>query len=83
MKNNNFDYILVGCHMFSAIAACYFPSLYINSSNRSLRQYIRKHPALLADLLMVEYDEHDNMLSPAQIAVIIRHMGMPGEANRE
>ena len=83
MKKNNFEYILVGCHSFSSVAACYFPSAYTNSSNRSLRQYIHKHPALLADLLIVEYGEHDKMLSPLQIATIIRHMGMPGEANKK
>ena len=83
MRDINYDFILTGCHPFYTIACCYFPSVYACSSTRSLRRYICNHPALLTDLLAVEYDEHDNMLNPAQIAVIIRHMGMPVEAKAE
>lgn len=81
MRDINYDFILEGCHPFSTIAACYFPSAYISSSSRSLRRYIRSHGALLADMLAVEYDEHDNILTPAQIAALIRHLGVPSEAS--
>ena len=80
MKSNKYDFILEGCHSFTTIAACYFPSLYKSSSSRSLRRYISGHAALLADLLVAEYDEHDIILNPVQISIIISHMGMPGEA---
>jgi hypothetical protein len=81
MKQINFDWMFTGCHPFFAVAVSYFPSAYSCSSSRSLRRYIRSHPALLADMLAVEYDEHDSILTPAQIAVLIRHLGVPSEAS--
>lgn len=80
MKDLNYDCILVGCHPFSIVASAYFCSAYSGSSTRSMRNYIRKHPAFLEDMLEAGYSEHDNMLTPMQITVIIRYMGMPGEA---
>ncbi len=47
-----------------------------------MRIFIRKHPALLADLLAAGYDAHDGMLTPMQISVIVNYMGMPGEAKK-
>lgn len=83
MRDINYDFILTGCHPFSTIAACYFPSVYISSSSRSLRRYIRSHQALLTDMLAAEYDEQDKTLTPTQIAIIVEHMGMPGRVGMD
>ncbi len=83
MKKINYDYILIGCHSFSEIASLYFPSDYSSSCVRSLRGFIRNHPVVLAELLEAEYNERDKILTPLQVAVIVRHMGRPGEANFE
>lgn len=80
MKKQNYDWMLTGCHPFSNVAMAYFFSVYVSSSVRSMRAYINKHPALLSELSAADYVEHDNVLTPLQIAILIRHMGMPGEA---
>lgn len=82
-KDKKFDFMLNGCHPFSEISKAYFPSNHTSSSTRSMHRYIQHCPALLADLQEVDYDDDTHMLTPAQIRIIIHHMGMPAAARAE
>ena len=80
MKTLNYDWMLTGCHPFSDIAMAYFSSDYVSSSVRAMRVYIRRHPDFFTELSDADFHKHDNVLTPLQIAIIVLHMGMPGEA---
>ena len=76
MKTLNFDWLLTGCHSVAQVASVYFPSSYSTSNARSLRRYIRRHPDVYAELLEAGYDERDIFLTPMQISIIVRYMGL-------
>jgi len=87
MKTQKYDWMLIGCHSVAEIASVYFRSDYSSSNARSLKRLIKCRADFYAEMLEAEYNEHDSILTPMQIAIIIRHMGLPdgktSELNRE
>lgn len=83
MKEENFDWLLSGCHALSRVAQAYYPCELNTSSIRSFRKHVRELPALYADLLSVEYTDKLVNLTPLQNAVIVRHLGFPDQVKRE
>lgn len=83
MKEQNFDWLLQGCHPLSIVAEAYFPSDYPSSSARSMRRYIKHTPPMYTDMEVAGYNKRTTMLTPLLIGVIIRYMGMPHAARDE
>lgn len=77
MKTSNYDWLFTGCHSVPRVASVFFPSSYSTSNARSLRRYIRRHPDFYAELLEAGYDERDMFLTPMQISIIVRYIGLP------
>lgn len=80
MKQNNYDWLLFGCHPLSAVASAYFPCGYTASCMRAFRREVKLHPRLYSCLCELGYTDHTTMLVPAQIAALVHAWGMPGEA---
>lgn len=83
MKEKNYDWMLSGCHPVSEVAQAYLQSDYNSSAARALRRRIKDFPKLHAELLEAEYTESSPILTPIQIAILIRHWGEPGIARKE
>ena len=83
MKERNFDWLLQGCHPLSEVAQAYYPCEYNSSSIRSFRKHSQGIPQLYADLLEAEYTDKVTTLTPLQIAIVIRHLGVPNQAKEE
>lgn len=83
MKERNFDWMFQGCHPLSEVAQAYYPCEHNSSSIRSFRKHVKELPKLYADLLEAGYTDKTTMLTPLQIAVIIRGLGAPDQAKEE
>lgn len=83
MKFENFDWLLQGCHPLSKVAQAYCPCERNSSSIRAFRKNIKEIAALYADLQAVGYTDALLLLTPLQIAAILRHMGFPDQARRD
>lgn len=79
----NFDWLLQGCHPLSKVAQAYCPCGRNSSSIRSFRRNVKEIAALYADLLAVGYTDTLLLLTPLQIAAIVRHLGFPDQARRD
>lgn len=82
-KKENFDWMLVGGHPVSDVAAAYFPGVRPDSATRTFRNQIHQYPALYKTLCEAGYTDHLHMLLPVHIAAIVRAWMMPGAALRE
>lgn len=82
MKEENFDWLLSGCHALSRVAQAYYPCELNTSSIRSFRKHVRELPALYADLLSVEYTDKLVNLTPLQNAVIGPPSGLSGSGEK-
>lgn len=83
MKEVNFDWLLQGCHPLSEVAQAYFPCMHNSSAVRSFRKHVKEIADLYAGLLEVGYTDQITTLTPLQIAVLIRYLGLPNQARRE
>lgn len=77
MKERNFDWMFQGCHPLSEVAQAYYPCEHNSSSIRSFRKHVKELPKLYADLLEAGYTDKTTMLTPLQIAAIIRGLELP------
>lgn len=80
MKQNDYDWLLFGCHPISDVAMAYCPCEHTTSSTRAFRRLVENFPRLYDALCQSGYDKHSTILVPLQIAIVIREWGMPGEA---
>ncbi|WP_044269258.1 DUF4248 domain-containing protein [Bacteroides timonensis] len=83
MKDKKFDWLLQGCHALSEVAQAYYPCVHNSSSIRSFRKRVKEIPKMYAELLDAEYTDKTTVLTPLQIAVVIRHLGLPNQAREE
>lgn len=83
MKQNDYSWLLFGCHPISEVAMAYCPCEHTTSSTRAFRKLIRSYPRLYTYLCENGYSEHGNTLVPLQIAAVVREWGMPCEAFQE
>lgn len=79
----NFDWLLQGCHPLSKVAQAYYPCDHNSSSIRAFRKNVHGIPKFYADLLEAEYSDKVTVLTPLQIAMVIRHLGMPNQPREE
>lgn len=79
----NFEWMLTGCYAVSTIAMAYFPN-YSNASSatRAFRNGIQRNELLFGELAETGYTRQEILLSPHQIAIIIKHWGMPNTAKK-
>ena len=78
MKNQNFDWLLVGCHHITEVSVAYYPNYAHNcSAVKALRRTITEHARLLAELTEAGYTSKALHFSPQQLAIIVRHWGLP------
>lgn len=77
MKDQNFNWLLEGCHSVSEVARTYSPSEYSTSSTRTFRKNLKRFPILYSELLDAEYSDSTPIMTPLQITILIRHWGMP------
>ena len=81
MKEQSFDWLLQGCHTLSEVAVAYFPNYQYNSSAvKALRRAVNEHVHLSNDLTEAGFTPHTTILTPQQIAALVRFWGMPTEA---
>lgn len=74
----NFNFLLKGCHALSAVAVAYFPEyLHASSAVRTFRRTIKEYGALQDELTEAGYTPTTTTLTPKQIAIIVRFWGMP------
>jgi len=83
MKRESFDWLLQGCHPLSKVAQAYYPCVHNSSSIRSFRQHVKEIGDMYKELLEVGYNNQLIILTPLQIAVLIRHLGLPDQARLE
>lgn len=83
MKAQNYDWLLEGCHPVSEVAKAYSPSEYSSSATRAFRRSLKQFPKLYAELLEAEYTDSTPVMTPKQVAILVRHWGPPGQARIE
>lgn len=83
MKEQDYNWLLEGCHTISVVARAYAPSEHSISSTRSFRRTLKRYPMLYSELLNVEYTDSTSVMTPFQISIIVRHWGLPAQARTE
>ena len=78
MKQQDFKWMLSGCHPLSDVAMAYFSDYtYVFSAVRTFRKKLRDIPGLWQELQEAGYVHKTIVLTPRQITIIIRYWGMP------
>jgi hypothetical protein len=61
----------------SELAGMYNPGLSSESARRILRQWMKLNRSLMSELKSHGYSDRIHFLTPAQVSVIVRHLGEP------
>ena len=83
MKEQDYNWLLEGCHTISVVARAYAPSEHSISSTRSFRRTLKRYPILYSELLDAEYTDSTSVMTPLQISILVRHWGLPALARTE
>jgi len=62
---------------FQELAICYFPHIKPHSASNQLSQWIRVAPELMKQLEDNLWRPGRKVLTPRQVALIVRHLGEP------
>lgn len=83
MQEQDYNWLLEGCHTTSVVARAYAPSENSISSTRSFRRTLKRYPILYSELLDAEYTDSTSVMTPLQISILVHHWGNPGLARTE
>lgn len=85
MNNTRKEYTPSGYHnhkrpvySHQQIAMLYFPDIQPDSASRQLRRWINRDPDLLSDLREAGYIKGQKVFNPVQTAILMDHLGDPG-----
>lgn len=83
MQEQDYSWLLEGCHTTAVVARAYAPSEHSISSTRSFRRTLKRYPVLYSELLDAEYTDSTSVMTPRQISILVHHWGNPGQARAE
>lgn len=84
MKEQNFNWMLQGCHSVTDVAVAYFSNYQHNcSAVKTLRKAVAEHAMLQEDLAAAGYTPKTTLLTPKHILAFIRQWGMPAMVRNE
>lgn len=83
MQEQDYGWLLEGCHTISVVARAYAPSEHSISSTRSFRRTLKRYSRLYSELLDAEYTDSTSVMTPLQISILVRHWGLPVQARIE
>ena len=79
MKHHqSYDWLLIGCHLITEVAVAYYPH-YAHSCSavKSFHRVIRENSLLSQEMAEAGYTLKTTHLTPIQIGIIVRHLGLP------